>query len=93
MKILHCVTDEKFIDGAISLYEQDNRMENRWVHFVKEDISSLTYIKSTQVEVVNLNRFDDMMNGLDVVILHSLPSLPIEQIHSIPKSSLVRMGI
>ena len=63
MKILHCVTDEKFIDGAISLYEQDNRMENRWVHFVKEDISSLTYIKSTQVEVVNLNRFDDMMNG------------------------------
>ena len=85
MKILHCVTDEKFIDGAISLYEQDNRMENRWVHFVKEDISSLNYIKSTQVEIVNLNRFDDMMNGLDVVILHSLPSLPIEQIHSIPK--------
>lgn len=84
MKILHCVTDDKFIDGAISLYDEDNRVENRWVHFVNEKKHYLTYIKSKKVEVLNIDSFLDVLEGYDVVILHSLPSLPVEQINSIP---------
>ena len=86
MKILHCVTDEKFIDGAITLYEQDNRMQNRWIHFVNVGSSSLKYIKSPKVEIENINHFNDIVLEYEIVILHSLPSLPIVQILSIPNS-------
>lgn len=84
MKILHCVTDEKFIDGAIGLYNQDDRIDNHWIHFTKETSLPLKYIKSSQVEIKKIDDFGELVCGFDVVILHSLPSLPVQQILSIP---------
>ena len=86
MKILHCVTDDKFIDGAIALYDKDTRVENTWVHFVKENSCHLVYVKSTRVMICNIDKFDMLLANVDVVILHSLPSLPIENILAIPKN-------
>lgn len=84
MRLLHCVTDEKFIDGAIALYDEDPRVENIWVHFVKENLVSLNYIKSPKVKILNIDKFDELIKDVDVIVLHSLPALCVEKIISIP---------
>ena len=33
MKVIHFVIDDKFIDGAITLFESDERVENHYVIF------------------------------------------------------------
>jgi len=89
MKILHCVTDDKFIDGAISLFEQDNRVTNIWCHFVQEPKERLQLIKNKQVLVSPFAELNVYAHQCDVIILHSFEALPIEQMEKLPKDKKI----
>ncbi len=83
-KYLHCVLDEKFIDGAISLFEEDKRIENTYIQFTNQTASGFKYIKSKNVQKQPMDVFLKVVNDYDVVVLHSLPAIPINIIRKIP---------
>lgn len=85
MKCLHCVLDEKFIDGAISLFEEDRSVENMYVYYTDVVNTPFHYIKSEIVIQRSLSLFRDDVKQFDVVYLHSLKSLPPEIIPQIPR--------
>lgn len=84
IKILHCVPDDKFIDGAISLFEQDDRVINTWCHFVQDPKEELQFIKNVQVMVPAFAELDKYAHQCDAIILHSFEALPIEQMEKLP---------
>lgn len=73
MKAIHCVYDDKFIDGAISLFESDKRVQNDYVIFcsTSELERPFRYIKSDKVKRVCKNSFVDTVNKYDILYLHS----------------------
>lgn len=77
MRALHCLYDEKFIDGAISLFETDKRIENDYILFCsrKRINDSFKYIKSPLVGKANVKDFASIANNYDVIYLHSLYSI------------------
>lgn len=83
LKIVHVVIDQKFIDGAISLFGEDERIENTFIIIGKE--RDFSYIQSKSIVTVCENKVIDYINQFDVVILHSLPSIPINKIQYIKK--------
>lgn len=86
-KYLHCLLDEKFLDGAISLFEEDNRIQNTYVLFVRDPLQyTFNFVKSPKAHIQDVNAFLDYVSGYNVVILHSLHSIPIELIRQIPPS-------
>lgn len=79
-KILHCVIDEKFIDGAIELFDSIEGYQNEYVIVGKECIR-LDFIKSTKVKYVSAEWYKKHCiesADYDIVILHSLMSLAPE---------------
>lgn len=85
MKILHCVVDDKFLDGAISLFGTDKRVDNDWCFFTEDSQYTFSYIKNPIVRIMPLSSFCSVVVNYDVVILHSLPSLPVDKILSVPQ--------
>lgn len=86
-RYLHCLHDKSFLDGAISLFEEDHRIKNTYILFVgKNGQESFNYIKSSKASIQSVDTFLDCVSGYDVVVLHSLRSLPIELISKIPSS-------
>ena len=83
LKIVHVVIDQKFIDGAISLFETDERVENTYI--ILGEKLKCNYIKNTNIVTINEEKAIDYINQFDVVILHSLPSIRISQIRNIKK--------
>lgn len=82
-KAVHIVFDDKFIDGAISLFESDDRINNTYIIIGEERVCK--YIKNTNVQYVPQSHALEYINQFDIVVLHSLPTLPIEMIHLIDK--------
>ena len=85
MKILHFVIDEKFIEGAITLFESDERVINHYV-VLQKSFRNFTYLKNEKIERIKPSDALKAMNGYDVVILHSLVALPIDLVRKIPKN-------
>ena len=83
LRIIHIVTDDKFIDGAITLFDSDDRVDNKYVVIGNE--TSFKYIKSDKVVFISVNDAIDVINSFDVVILHSLPAIPLRLIEHIDK--------
>lgn len=85
MKYLHCLKDEKFLDGAISLFEEDKRVVNTYVLFIRDAKNySFRFIKNSLAQKQEIDTFLLSLKDFDVVILHSLTSIPIELIPQIP---------
>ena len=84
IKIIHIVTDDKFIDGAIGLFETDNRVENTYI--IIGEKRDFKYLKNDCVKWVLYEDALEVINKFDVVVLHSLPAIPIELISDIKKN-------
>lgn len=85
IKYLHCLKDEKFLDGAISLFETDERVSNSYVLFIQNPLKyKFKFIKSQKAETQEIDSFLNVVNDYDVVVLHSLTSVPVELISKIP---------
>lgn len=79
----HVIIDEKFIEGAISLFESDNRIKNSY--FMVDRDSNHKYVKNINVCHLDSKKALDVLNTFDVVFIHSLPSLPLYLIGKINK--------
>lgn len=75
-KAVHIVIDDKFIDGAISLFEIDDRIDNSYIIIGNEQ--TCKYIKTPSVRFVDNSKALDYINQFDIAVIHSLPSVPID---------------
>ncbi len=80
---LHCCVDDKFIKGAISLFETDDRVENTYT--IVTDKKEFKYLDTNFIKPVTPDSFLDFCSNYDVVVLHNLSSLPLEIISRIPR--------
>lgn len=87
LQIIHLAYDDKFIDGALSLFNADDRVENRCIIIRKE--KPLKYIKSSCVSYVDKDAALNLINNSDVVIIHSLPTIPLSIVSKIRKETKV----
>lgn len=86
LRYLHCLLDDKFIDGAISLFEADNSIENDYVLYSPiEGDGKPQRIKNPAASVDLTSNFLNKVTDYDVVILHNLKSLPLDLIVTIPE--------
>ena len=86
-KYLHCLIDEKFLDGAISLFDTDERIINTYALFQNRCTEGVCkFIKNDKVKKYELKDFLFIVSSYGIVILHSLTSLPLEMISKIPQS-------
>lgn len=85
MKVIHFVTDEKFINWTIDLFEEINELENRYINIVFDKDEPFEYISSDKVERINIANVHDIITNpvCDVIVLHNLSSLPCEHIKQI----------
>ena len=83
-KILHIILDDKFIDGALSLFKTDNRVESQCAKWGSS--SSLKYIKEPNVISLNKNNYQPIFLEYNAIILHSFDCLPLSVISNIPDS-------
>ena len=91
VRYLHCCFDDKFIDGAITLFNSDNSVDNRYVVVSKEREWGLPFkhIKTTSVIRVKVKEFIQLAESFQVIILHNLYSLDSEILLSLPLSCKV----
>lgn len=72
--ILHIVSDEKFIDGAIDLFDSIEGYKNEYV-ILDDSIRSFKYIKSDKVQIRSNEWFKKhciISDDYNIIILHSL---------------------
>lgn len=86
MRILHCVRDEKFIDDTIDVCESIvNNHEHTFVIFSNSIKAKFKYIKKVyKIRCCLSSDFLEYVNcNFDVVIIHSLASVPFDKIRKI----------
>lgn len=86
LKIIHFITDEKFLNGAISFFEDINKGNNRYI--VYNNPQPFSFINSSLVERKNYNQILAIVsdkNSCDIIILHNFQSLPDSLICKIHK--------
>lgn len=90
MKIIHCVFDEKFMKGAMDLFNSDTRHNNTYVYIANKQRSfNAKYLTREGISVIDDNDYLDMLPNYDVVILHSWFSASERTISKIPKKCIV----
>lgn len=86
-RYLHCLLDDKFIDGAISLFDSDARVENDYVLFQTEkNTDGILRIRNPKATKDSIDNFLTRVINYDVVVLHDLKALPLDIIARIPAS-------
>lgn len=84
MRIIHIIVDNKFIDGAISLFDEGCKSECAYAIYVTNtDAYKAEYVRYKNLLFINGDNALDVINSYDVVILHSLPCLPLDIIPQI----------
>jgi len=85
-RYLHCLLDDKFIDGAITLFDADSSVDNDYVLFLPDDnTTGIQRMKSPKVTTDSYSNFPKRVLDYDVVVLHNLKSLPLVEIANIPE--------
>lgn len=85
MKVIHFITDDKFLNAAIKLFEEIHELDNRYINIVFDKDVPFEYISSDKVERINISNIHDIISNpvCDVIVLHNLSSLPCEYIKQI----------
>lgn len=83
LNIIHFVIDDKFIDGAISLFESDHRVNNTYAIF-RSIGGDYKYINYPNIINVDKSNVFDHIKSYDVVILHTLRCIPLSVVCKIP---------
>ena len=90
MKIIHCLWDDKFMDGTIRVYEADQRHSNDYVFVTKHpEKYKFRSIKNKLAKTVSPKAFLSSLHQYDVVVLHSFSSLKNSLICKIPNNCKV----
>lgn len=91
LEIVHCVSDDKFINGVIEVFDYfQGENKNHYVFFPEvKQTSKYKYLKySNKVSVANRATALSYIHSIpcDVLILHNLSSFPIEYLRHIRSS-------
>ena len=86
MRIFHCLWDDKFMIGAINLFETDKRHTNDYYYVSKNPDKKFKYINNEKVQRLNTTLFLEKVCTYDVVVLHNLNSLTLSMIIRIPST-------
>ncbi len=99
MNIIHCVGNEKFIDGIIDVFElKAGHHVNRYVFFPEGNADKkLSYLKKNtdKVSVIDRRKALQYVNSMpcDVLFFHNLSTFPIEDMAKIaPRIKVVWMS-
>lgn len=87
LRILNCVTNEKFIDGLIETCEYTKGHNTHdYVIFSSNQCTNLIKLKE-YIKIVPPTQFISFIlkGGYNVIVIHSLNSVPFYQLHLIPK--------
>lgn len=90
MNILHCICDDKFIKGAMELFNSDKRLNNVFV-FVsqKNRLFKAKYLSEKDIVLCDESQFIKSLANYDVVVLHNWFSLREQIICEIPQKCKV----
>lgn len=86
MKVIHFITDDKFLDSAIELFEDIEELDNRYINIIFDKDEPFQYITSDQVERKQISDIYEMITNpdlCDVIVLHNLASLPCQLIKEV----------
>lgn len=76
LNIAHIVIDEKFMEGALSLFEADERVNNSY--YIVNRKFDRKYLKKYKVCALSSEEGLRAINSSDAVIIHSLPAIPLD---------------
>ena len=88
MKVIHFITDEKFLNSTIELFEEIEELDNRYINIIFDEDKPYQFITSDKVEKINISDVHNIITNpsvCDVIVIHNLSSLPCEQIMNIDK--------
>lgn len=88
MRIIHCITDEKFVENIITTFEfLGDRCDNRYVHVTDKKKNYRFLEKFEKIEYLSTSRLENELftNSCDVIFLHNLQSMPYKSISKIPQ--------
>ena len=81
IRVLHIVQDDKFIDGPLDCFEQDDRFDNKAVFITdKPGYEFKTVKKTSRIQILNdKKKVRDVLqsNGYDVIFFFSLNNYSI----------------
>lgn len=86
MKVIHFITDDKFLNSAIELFEDIEELDNRYINIIFDKDEPFQYITSNQVERKQISDIYEMITNpdlCDVIVLHNLASLPCQLIKEV----------
>jgi hypothetical protein len=89
IKLLQCVTDEKFTDVIISEFDSISKcFHSIYAHIANYPIKEYKFVhqkdRIVEIKPIDLNEFIEK-NNIQVVVLHSLYTIPLMKIISLPK--------
>ena len=88
MKVIHFITDEKFLNSTIELFEEIEELDNRYINIIFDEDKPYQFLTSDKVEKINISDVHNIITNpsvCDVIVIHNLSSLPCEQIMNIDK--------
>lgn len=81
MKLIHLITDEKFIDGAFFTFEKAFPNENTYLILKSPSNPPIRYLKSTRIDIVLfrsnkvMKQLESITDDFDWIIVHGLNEL------------------
>lgn len=88
IKAIHFMTDEKFTDGAVGLFECDRRIDN-YYYIISNVVNTLKYVKSSNVKCIDVDQIKGIVDDANIIYLHSLYCIPFNSILSLPLYSKI----
>lgn len=89
MKVIHFITlDEKHITEMIHFFEDIEEMNNRFIYFQNNKNDTSLIPTSNKYEVINISQIIEIISNpfsCDIIVIHSLLSLPCNIIKLIDK--------
>lgn len=92
MKVIHFITDDKFLNSTIEMFEEIEGLNNRYL-IISDEETPFHFLTSTKVEKIKTSDINNVIldpTSTDVIVIHNLSSLPCEYIKEIhPKIKVV----
>ena len=65
IKALHLITDQKFLDGAISLFETDSRTVNSY-YLIGKKKTKTEFVKYENIYYVEMHKLEELCSLSDI---------------------------
>ena len=85
MKVIHFITDDKFLNSTIEMFEEIEELNNRYL-IISDEETPFHFLTSTKVEKIKTSDINNVIldpTSTDVIVIHNLSSLPCEYIKEI----------